>query len=618
MLRILLSASVLVLAVHAQTRITGSGQDQITASVRGADGFVYATGVTNSPDFPTTTEPTSRPSADSFRPFVLKLNAKGEVVYSTLIVAPTASARWIAVNRKGEVVISGQSVELGTVGTVQFPLTPGSVGDGGLNTGFIVKLDATGAKILVGIRGYGQGPVAYDAEDNIYVAEMAYGDAGIRPTLGAFQAAHENRPCGGTGFLGFACFYQYVSKISPDGTKLLYSTFVTGSYGAQASALLIDAAGNALLAGSTNSPDYPVTAGSLQTEYRAANPPPPPSSLRSSNNPPPVSGYLTKLNATGTGLLWSTYFSGTGADTIQSLQYGANGDLFLTGASASRDLPLSQGLPRGCPVALSPEIPYVAQVKADGSALVASEYVYVDAYAPVRVGVTPEGWAEVIEGVEPHLTMSPAPYLCLVDSADNSRLTRVAPGQLVTLFSEGLGEASRVTFSGVAGTLLYESAEQINLRVPAEFAMSGILWTANEGGKLNGRPVGAVDRAPSVFLDLNRAPGGIATCRGRSFSPGYPAVTRNEDGTLNSCDNPALKGSVITFYLNGLGNNAPVATLESPQPGSVVAVEPDPDSPAGVWRMRVQLAASASSGAITPLIEGARLRYGSLAVWIAP
>lgn len=78
------------------------------------------------------------------------------------------------------------------------------------------------------------------------------------------------------------------------------------------------------------------------------------------------------------------------------------------------------------------------------------------------------------------------------------------------------------------------------------------------------------------------------------------------------------QGSVITFYLNGLGNRAPVATLESPQPGSVVAVEPDPDSPMGVWRMRVQLAASASSGAITPLIEGARLRYGSLAVWIAP
>ena len=281
-------------------------------------------------------------------------------------------------------------------------------------------------------------------------------------------------------------------------------------------------------------------------------------------------------------------------------------------------MPLSQGLPRGCPVALSPEIPYVAQVKPDGSALVGSEYVYVDVYAPVRVGVTPEGRAEIIEGVEPHLTMEPVPYLCLVDSADNSRLIRVAPGQLVTLFGEGLGEGSQVTFNGVPATLLYESAEQINLRVPDDFAMSGILWTANAGGKLNGRPVGAVARAPSVFLDLKRAPGGIATCRGRSFSPGYAAVTRNEDGTLNSCDNPALKGSKITFYLNGLGNRAPVATLESPQQGTVVAVEPDPDSPAGVWRMRVQLAPNASSGAVTPLIEGARLRYASLAVWIAP
>jgi uncharacterized protein (TIGR03437 family) len=604
---------VAVVTASAQTRFVGSGQDQVTASVRGADGLVYVTGVTNSPDFPATIEPVSRPTAQEYRPFVAKLSARGEVIYSTLLDAPGASARWMAVNAKGEVLISGQSVELGAV---QFPLTPGAVGDGGANTGFLLKLDATGAKVLVGIRGYGQGPVAYDADDNIYVAGAAYGENRIGPTPGAFQATHESRACGGSGFLGIGCFYQYVAKISPDGTKLLYSTFLTGSYGAQAAGLMVDGAGNALVAGRTNSPDYPVTAGSFQPDYRAANPPPPPSSFRPSLTPPPVSGYVTKLNATGTGLLWSTYLSGTGADEVSRLQLMPNGDLFLTGASASYDLPASRGLPRACPLSLYPEIPFIAQLKSDGNSLMGSQYVYLDAYAPVTVRARPDGTAEMIEGAWPELNTVAAPYICLVDSADNSRLEQVAPGQLVTLFGDDLGGVTKVTFGGLAGTLLYTSANQINVRVPEELSRGGVLQAV--GARANTRPVGFVERAPSVFLDLTRPVTALATCRGSSFSPGYAAVMRNEDGSLNSCENPAVRGSVVTVFLNGLGQSAPVVTLESGGGAKVVAVEPDPDSPSGVWRMRVQLAPNAGSGSITPVIDGARLRYGYLAVWVAP
>jgi len=248
--RFLLAAFTPVLVLPAQTPITGSGDDRIIASVRGGDGHIYATGVTNSPNFPSTTEPSSRPSAEDYRPFVLKLNQQGEVLYSTLIPAPRSTPRSIAVNAKGEALIAGLSVELREL---SFPVTPGAVGEGGEVTGFIIKLDATGSKIQVGIRGYRLRPVAYDSDDNIYVASAANGASQIRPTPGAFQTNYENRACAGTAFVAILCSYQYVAKISPDGMRLLYATFLTGTFGAQPSALLIDEAGNALVAGSTNS-----------------------------------------------------------------------------------------------------------------------------------------------------------------------------------------------------------------------------------------------------------------------------------------------------------------------------------------------------------------------------
>jgi uncharacterized protein (TIGR03437 family) len=617
MMKCLFAIFAVALVLTGQTRIVGSGTDQIIATVRGADGHVYATGVTNSPDFPTTTVPSSRPSAEDYRPFVLKLNQQGQVIYSTLISAPTASPRSIAVNAKGEVLIAGQSVELGEV---RFPVTPGSVGDGGANTGFIIKLDATGSKVLVGIRGYGLGPVAYDSDDNIYVAGAAYGNSEIRPTPGAFQTTHENQGCGGTSFVGVGCFYQYLAKISPDGTKLLYSTFLTGSFGAQPSALLIDGAGNALVAGTTNSRDYPTTAGSFQPEYRASNPPPPPSSLRPSINPPASTGYLTKLNATGTVLVWSTYFSGTGAESIRSVRHTDDGGLFITGLSASRDLPMAQGLPRGCPLGSFPEIPYVAELSGDGKTLAGSHYVYdIEIYTMDRVAVRPDGTAEIIGGASTDVEASIAsPYICLVDSADNARLNQVAPGQLVTLFGD-FAEGMKVSINGLPAPLLYASAEQVNVQAPSDLAVLPLVQVsvANPDGTVNTRPISVIARAPSAFLDLTRSLSPIATCAGESFSPSYAAITRNEDGSLNSCDHPAPKGSVVTFYLNGLGRTAPAVTLSAPEVGRIVALEPDPDSPSGVWRMRVQLAPNVGSGSIVPMIEGARLRYSFLTVWVA-
>jgi uncharacterized protein (TIGR03437 family) len=94
-------------------------------------------------------------------------------------------------------------------------------------------------------------------------------------------------------------------------------------------------------------------------------------------------------------------------------------------------------------------------------------------------------------------------------------------------------------------------------------------------------------------------------------------VARNEDGSLNGCDQPALPGSILTFYLNGIGATTPTVQLASPASGTILALEQDPGSASGVWRLRIQLGPKATSGTVEPLIDGLTLREPWLGYWVS-
>jgi uncharacterized protein (TIGR03437 family) len=425
--------------------------------------------------------------------------------------------------------------------------------------------------------------------------------------------------------LGIACSYQYVAKISPDGTKLLYSTFVTGTFGATPSALIIDSAGNALIAGITNSSDYPVTPDAYQTAYRVTNTPRvTPIGPHPPHYPPPSTGYITKLNFDGTGPVWSTFFSGTGSESITGLRLDMQNRIIITGRSGSSDLPGAQSVPTGCTPEFGRELPYVAQLSADATTLIASRYVYgLDSGAPPRLALRPDGTPVIAggNGLKPIDLAASRPLACITDPADNFRISQAAPGQLITVFGDSFGEGGvTISMDGIAAPLLYTSPQQINAQVPLELAGHDVvtLTVQSAGGSSMSRPLRIVPRAPSAFLILQDfQPGNpVFSCNGAGFSPAYPPVARNEDGSLNSCSNPAAPGSIITFYLNGLGATTPSASLRYPQSGTIFAVEQDPDSPSGVWRMRVQLPPYASSGSFEPLIEGVPLREAYLGVWV--
>jgi hypothetical protein len=86
-----------------------------------------------------------------------------------------------------------------------------------------------------------------------------------------------------------------VTKLNATGTALVYSTYIGGSGDDYGNAIAVDGSGNAYVTGYTFSTDYDVTPGAFQTTNGGGR-----------------DVFVTKLNATGTALVYSTYIGGSG------------------------------------------------------------------------------------------------------------------------------------------------------------------------------------------------------------------------------------------------------------------------------------------------------------------
>ena len=105
----------------------------------------------------------------------------------------------------------------------------------------------------------------------------------------------------------------FVTKFSPDGSSLVYSTYLGGNGYDYAYAIAVDSSGNAYVTGETDSPDFPVTNGAYQTVCSPAPNNTGESSAKSSCYSSNTSAFVTKLNPTGTGLVYSTFLGGNGS-----------------------------------------------------------------------------------------------------------------------------------------------------------------------------------------------------------------------------------------------------------------------------------------------------------------
>jgi len=641
--------------------LAGSKDDRALAMVLGSDSSAYVTGTTVSPDFPTTTGSLQPASASLLtQGFAAKLSPAGAVLYSTYLAGAAIGGNSIATDSSGHAFITGYLL-LGAA----FPISPGAVTGGppfpGSGNTFVLELDATGSSALLAITGFGGSAITLDHQGNIY----AVGDyaGSIAPnTPGAFHSISPNLAC--NSFVGSFPCTQVAAKISPTGTQLIYATFISGTYGALPAAIAVDAAGNLILAGNTNSPDYPTTPQAYQPAIAFI-----PVFTKFSQVPEPV-GYLTRLNASGTALVWSTFFGGAGMPAqINAMALDTAGNIVFTGAGYSSDLPGLWATPVASRPTSTNPLAFVARLSQDGTVLSSTQLLPPLHYGgPVAVrgdgtvlAAAYNGNGSVLQAVS--LSAPATRVTAISDSADNARLSSVAPGQLITLYGNNLAPNApgavdptepltglSIRFNGIAAPLLYASANQINLQVPFEIAGQSQV-TMEVSSQLASPPVaesyilGLLDRQPSVFLlpdDFTRAVFDAASCNGQSVS-GLRPVALNEDGTLNSCANPAPSGSAVTIFMNGIGVTTPPQTtgtlsnsLTALSPGPVLLISPSeasatilststiPGSIAGLAQVRIQV--SSPSGSLTipmyvPSPSGSAesfVRGPGLLIWIVP
>ena len=275
-------------------------------------GNAYITGVTSSDvDFPITpgAYQTSFGACCGGVAFVTKINAAGNaLVYSTYLGGERFDGGWaIAVDGFGNAYITGYTA------SSFFPTTPGAyrTSFGGQEDAFVTKINAAGNALVYStylggsLTDRGRG-IAVDGSGNAYIVGDTSGNFPI--TLGAYQTSY-----GGSTD-------TFVTKIDSLGNALIYSTYLGGSGFDSSRYIAVDGSGNAYITGYTDStnfpPEGPIPVGPIQGTNAGGN-----------------DAFVTKINAAGNGLVYSTYLGGSGNDASQGIAVDSAGNAYIVGST---------------------------------------------------------------------------------------------------------------------------------------------------------------------------------------------------------------------------------------------------------------------------------------------
>jgi hypothetical protein len=291
---------------------------------------VWLTGMTLSDDFPVY-KPIQRFSYEPIRPgksdaFVVGLNSGGgdTIFLSTYFGGPEDDyGTAIAISSYGGVFITGAAGRRLPTSFGAFQTS--APGGGGA---FVAKISFVSTLIyatyLGGSTGKERGSsIAVDADGSVYVTGITA--SGDFPTQNALQAKPGRASCT-PGPDGSPCYDAFVTKINVSGTTLLWSTFLGGSTDDIASKIALDAQGNIIVAGFTQSTDFPVVK---------------PLQARNAGG---WDGFVSKISPTGQELLFSTYLGGSGDDYIAGVALPASGTIYLAGDTRSNDFPVAGAL----------------------------------------------------------------------------------------------------------------------------------------------------------------------------------------------------------------------------------------------------------------------------------
>jgi Beta-propeller repeat/Abnormal spindle-like microcephaly-assoc'd, ASPM-SPD-2-Hydin len=391
------------------TYLGGSTDDYALAIAVDSGGNAYVTGGTTSTDFPTANAFQSAYSGGSSNAFVTKINADGSaLVYSTYLGGSSDFnfGQSIAVDSAGSVYLTGAT------GAHDFPtVNPIQPTNHGIRDAFVTKISPDGSALVystyLGGSGddYGWG-IAVDSAGNAHVT----GDTPSRdfPVLKALQPTfHEG-----------ANFNSFVSEINADGSALIYSTYWGGSGGEGGSRVAVDPAGNTYVGGYTFSPDFPTVnaiqptyAGNVDayltklsadgqkvfystflggsgfeygwdvavdssgnaymTGFTQSTNFPTAHALQPTNHGG-TDAFVAKINASGNAFVYSTYLGGSNTDLGAAIAADSGGNAYVGGYTKSNDFPTVDAIQ---PTNHGGFDSFVAKISGDGSALLYSTYL---------------------------------------------------------------------------------------------------------------------------------------------------------------------------------------------------------------------------------------------------
>lgn len=295
----------------------GSQADAGNAIAVDGAGNAYLTGATASANFPSTFGAYQRSLRGDQNVFVAKLSADGgRLLYSTFLGGSgTDAGQGIAVDGAGSAYVTGFT------NSTNFPAAAGSfqLTSGGFNDAFATKLSPDGGALLYSTYLGGSGndagqSIAVDGAGNAYIAGNTQ-STNYPVTPGAFQTSLQT-------FQSDA----FVTKLSADGSRLVYSTFLGGGGQDSANGIAVDAAGFAYVAGATSSTNFPTTPAAAQTTFGGVQ-----------------DAFATKFALDGRSLVFSTYLGGSGSDGANGIALDGAGNAYVAGATSSTDFPTRPG-----------------------------------------------------------------------------------------------------------------------------------------------------------------------------------------------------------------------------------------------------------------------------------
>jgi uncharacterized repeat protein (TIGR01451 family) len=347
------------------TYLGGSGDEGGQSLAVDSDGNVYIVGSVDSDGFPTTPGAFQtafgggRRGVLSGDAFVAKLNPDGSaLLYSTYLGGSgTDRGNSIAVD------INGNAYVIGSTNSTDFPTFAAFQAVlGGEDDAFVAKLDAMGSALvystyLGGNEFDGGLGIKVDPSGSTYLTGLTR-STNFPASAGAFQTTLGGGTCS-DGLSSFPCADAFVTKLNALGSALIYSTYLGGNAVDKGFSIAVDSLGNAYVTGETESTDFP-----LQGPFQAA--------FGGSTFPVGGDAFVTKFNATGSALIYSTYLGGSGIEIDSDIAVDSLGNAYVAGGTESMDFPVASPFQSNLN---GTRDAFVTKLNAAGSALVYSTYL---------------------------------------------------------------------------------------------------------------------------------------------------------------------------------------------------------------------------------------------------